>query len=187
MWRRVGLDVRLPHPPERVFPYLADPARWPEFAPAVEFRQRIGEGLPEIGSRWWAVDRILGPFKVRFADVLEVIEPGRRVVWHSTSPWNSRVEYLCVAEGDGTRILADYEGDVAGWLRLVALLPTFVLRRILLRDFSGLTRVLDAEELRRTGDDPDTGRAAVRPGITGRSERPGGSSSAARETSPGFR
>ena len=53
---------------------------------------------------------------------------------------------MCVAEGEGTRVLADYEGDVAGWLRLVALLPTFVLRRILLRDFRGLSRVLDAEE-----------------------------------------
>lgn len=181
MWRRVWLNVRLPHPPERVFPYLADPARWPEFAPAVEFRQRVDEGLPEIGSRWWAVDRILGPFKVRFADVLEIIEPGQRVVWHSTSPWNSRVEYLCVADGDGTRVLADYEGDVAGWLRLVALLPTFVLRRILLRDFSGLTRVLDAEDLRLTGYDTVTGRAAVRQSLTDRSERPAGSLSAARE------
>jgi uncharacterized protein YndB with AHSA1/START domain len=146
MWRRVSLDARLSHPPARVFPYLADPARWPEFAPAVEFRQRIDGGLAEIGSRWWAVDRIWGPFKVRFADVLELIEPGHRVVWHSTSPWNSRVEYVCVADGGGTRVLADYEGDVAGWLRLVALLPTFVLRRILLRDFRGLSRVLDAEE-----------------------------------------
>ena len=90
MWRRVVLDVLLPHPAERVYPLLADPARWPDFAPAVAFRQRIGDGTPDVGSRWWAVDRI-GPFRVRFADVLESIEPGERVVWHSTSPWNSRV------------------------------------------------------------------------------------------------
>ena len=162
MWRRVSLDARLSHPPARVFPYLADPARWPEFAPAVEFRQRIDGGLAEIGSRWWAVDRIWGPFKVRFADVLEVIEPERRVVWHSTSPWNSRVEYVCVAEGEGTRVRADYEGDVAGWLRLVALLPTFVLRRILLRDFRGLTRVLEAEDRAAAGLSAEISSAGLR-------------------------
>ena len=146
VWRRVFLDVHLSHPPEQVFPYFADPARWHVFAPAVEFRQRIGEGPVEVGSRWWAIDRILGPFKVRFADELEAIEPPRRVVWHSTSPWNSRVEYVCVAEQGGTRVLADYEGDVAGWLRLVALLPTFVLAGILMRDFDGLARALAADD-----------------------------------------
>jgi len=146
MWRRVTLDVWIAHPPARVFPLLADPARWPEFAPAVERRSRIGDGPPTVGSRWSAVDRILGPFCVRFEDVLEAVEPDRRVVWHSTSPWNSRVEYACAAEGAGTRIHADYGGDVAGWLRLVALLPTFVLARILRRDFRGLARLLDAGE-----------------------------------------
>jgi len=70
-------------------------------------------------------------------------------VWHSTSPWNSRVEYECTPDAGGTRIYADYGGDVADWLRLVALLPTFVLARILLRDFTGLRRVLDAADRAR--------------------------------------
>lgn len=145
MWRRVVLDVLLPHPPVRVHPLLADPARWPDFAPAVAFRQRIGDGPPDVGSRWWAVDRI-GPFRVRFADVLESIDPGERVVWHSTSPWNSRVEYLCVPEGGGTRVHARYEGDIAGWLQLTALLPDFAWKWVLMRDFHGITRLLDAED-----------------------------------------
>ncbi|MNW19030.1 hypothetical protein D3C71_2188410 [compost metagenome] len=55
---------------------------------------------------------------------------------------------MCADEGGRTRVHADYGGDVAGWLRLVALLPTFVLARILLRDFRGLQRLLDAEDAR---------------------------------------
>jgi uncharacterized protein YndB with AHSA1/START domain len=145
MRRRVTLEVGIDHPPARVFPCLADPERWPAFAPAVEYRRRAGAGPAVVGSRWAAVDRIVGPLRVRFEDVLEAIEPGRRVVWHSTAPWNSRVEYRCTADGTGTRIHACYEGDVAGWLGLVALLPPFVWRRILLRDFRGLARLLDAE------------------------------------------
>ena len=149
MWRQVTLDVQLDHPPARVFPYFADPGSWPDWAPAVELRRRVGgDGPAVVGSRWSAVDHIIGPFRVRFEDILEVVEPDRRVVWHSTSPWNSRVEYACEPEGEGTRVRADYGGDVAGWLRLVALLPTFVLKRILLRDFRGLQRLLDAADAR---------------------------------------
>lgn len=153
MWRRVQLDVHLAHPPQSVYRYVADPASWPDWAPAVDYRRRIDDGPLQVGSRWSAVDRI-GPFRIRFTDVLETLEPDRRVVWHSTSPWNSRVEYLCTPEAGGTRIRADYAGDVAGWLRLVALLPTFILARILLRDFRGLDRLLKREQPARDEEEP---------------------------------
>jgi hypothetical protein len=145
VWRRVTLDVVLDHPPERVFPYLADPTRWPTFAPAVASRRRIGDGPPTVGSRWAAVDRI-GPFRIRFTDELTELDRNERVVWLSTAPWNSRVEYRLVPDANRTRVLARYEGDVAGWLRLVALLPTVVLAEILGRDFRGLRRCLEAED-----------------------------------------
>jgi uncharacterized protein YndB with AHSA1/START domain len=142
MWRQVRLEAVIAHPPARVFPFLADPARWHEFAPAVVERVRMGTvGDPVVGARWAAVDRI-GPFKIHFVDELVTLNTNELVVWDSTTPWNSRVEYRCIAEAGGTRILASYQGDVAGWLRLVALLPTPVLRRILLRDFHGLRRRL---------------------------------------------
>jgi hypothetical protein len=148
MWRRVTLDVHLDHPPSRVYPFLADPGRWPGFAPAVDSRRPLDDGPLRVGNRWAAVDRI-GPFRVRFTDVLEVVETDRRVVWHSTSPWNSRVEYVTTPDGTGTHVHADYHGDVASGLRLVALLPTVVLARILRRDFTGLRRVLEAEDQSR--------------------------------------
>lgn len=144
MWRRVTLDVVIDHPPERVFPWLADPARWSAWAPAVVERRRIGDGPLVVGSEWAAVDRI-GPFRIRFTDTLVHLVADERVLWDSTTPWNSRVEYRLLPHPDGTRIVARYEGDVAGWLRLVALLPTVVLARILMRDFHGLRRLLGEE------------------------------------------
>lgn len=146
MWRRVTLEARIGHPPARVFPHLADPARWPAFAPAVEARRRIGDGPPAVGSRWSATDRIIGPFRVHFEDVLEEVAPDRRVVWHSTAPWNSRVEYVCDPEGAGTRVHASYAGDITGWLRIVGVLPRWGWVLILRRDFRGLERLLDAED-----------------------------------------
>ena len=148
MWRRVEIEASIDHPVEVVFACLADPDRWPEFAPAVERRQQITPGPITIGSRWEATDRIVGPLKVRFIDELAEHEADRRVVWRSTAPWNSRVEYVCESVADGTRVMASYEGDVAGWLRLVALLPTAVLAWILRRDFRGLRALLDADASR---------------------------------------
>ncbi|MFI2702877.1 SRPBCC family protein [Cellulosimicrobium composti] len=145
MRRRVTIEEHLDHPPSRVFPYLADPCRWPLFAPAVHSRRPLDDGPLRVGQRWAGVDRI-GPFRVRFTDVLEAVDPGRRVVWYSTSPWSSRVEYVCTPDGPGTRVRADYDGDVSAWLRGLALLPTAVLARVLRRDFAGLRRVLEAED-----------------------------------------
>src|SRR4029453_15266114 len=100
------------HPVDVVFAYLADPTRWYEFAPAAEFREQIDPGPTRVGTRWRGTDR-LGPFRIHFIDQLDVIEENRRVVWLSSAPWNSRVEYVCEESGTGTRIRADYRGDLS--------------------------------------------------------------------------
>jgi uncharacterized protein YndB with AHSA1/START domain len=141
--RRVEIEATIGHSVERVFDYLADPTRWHEFAPAVVLRRQIGEGPVAVGTRWEAVDRI-GPFRVRFTDELAIHETNRRVVWISSAPWNARTEYACRPGVGGTRVRARYEGDVAGWLRPLGLVPGPMLARVLRRDFVHLDRVLAA-------------------------------------------
>lgn len=137
MMRRVEIAVRLDHPVDRVFAYLADPERWHEFAPAVALRRRIGDGPPVVGARWTAIDRI-GPFRVHFVDELVEHEPNRRVVWSSSAPWNARTEYACEPHGGGTRVRARYEGDIEGWLRLLGVVPARVMAKVLEQDFRRL-------------------------------------------------
>ena len=145
MWRRVTVDASIDHPVERVFAYLADPESWPRFVPAVIHRRRIDDGPIEIGSRWEATDRII-LFDIHFTDELAEIEPPNRVVWLSTAPWNSRVEYACQADGDGTRVHATYEGDIGGWMRLIAWLPGPIVAWILAKDFKRLGKLLATQE-----------------------------------------
>jgi len=145
MWRRIEVNARVDHPVERVFAYLANPLLWHEFAPACVFRRQTDDLPPDIGSQWMATDQI-GPFRFHFVDELAELEPNRRAVWLSSAPWNARVEYLCAADGDRTRIRATYEGDVDGFLRiLVGWLPTRAFGWILARDFHRLNRVLTSE------------------------------------------
>jgi uncharacterized protein YndB with AHSA1/START domain len=142
MWRSVRIEESIPHPPAEVFAYLASPTLWPQFAPAVVRRTQLDDEPPTVGTRWAATDRI-GPFRFDFTDELVEWEHGRRVVWFSSSPWNARVEYVCHPESWGTRVVARYGGDMAGWLRLLHLVPPVVMARILAQDFRRLTRVLD--------------------------------------------
>ena len=145
MWRRIEVNATIDHPVERAFAYLANPLLWHEFAPACVFRRQIGDLPPDVGSQWMSTDQI-GPFRFHFVDELAELEPNRRVVWLSSAPWNARVEYLCIADGDRTRIRATYEGDVVGFLQiLVGWLPTRAFGWILARDFHRLNRVLTSE------------------------------------------
>jgi len=144
MWRRVTVEATIDRPVERVFAYLADPTSWHEFVPAVVLRRRIGSGPVVIGSTWEAIDRI-GPLKIRFIDELAEMETGRRVVWESSSPWNARTEYVLEPTASGTRVRARYQGDIGGWLRLLAWLPGPVVSRILRQDLTRLGRLLATE------------------------------------------
>jgi Polyketide cyclase / dehydrase and lipid transport len=141
MWRRVTVRAAIDQPAERVFAYLAEPTSWPEFVPAVVFRRRIDTGPVRIGSTWQATDRI-GPFRIHFIDELAEIEQDRRVVWISSSPWNARTEYVLTPADGETRIRATYEGDIGGWLRLLAWLPGPIVAWILAKDFERLQRLL---------------------------------------------
>jgi Polyketide cyclase / dehydrase and lipid transport len=143
MWKHVEVVATIRHPVDRVFDYLADPQKWHEFAPAVVMRRQIGNGTPGIGTRWVATDRI-GPLKVHFVDELAEHEPNRRVAWDSSSPWNSRVEYICEATADGTLVQASYAGDVDGWLRVLSWAPARVIGIFLRRDFDRLDARLSA-------------------------------------------
>jgi hypothetical protein len=143
--RHVVVNATVAHPVETVFPHLADPMRWHGFAPAVAFRRQIDPGPPRVGTRWMSTDRI-GPFRAHFIDQLEHLEENVRVVWHSSAPWNSRVEYACEAVGDTTRIRADYLGVLSGALRWQAgWLPGWATHWILAQDFRRLDRLLTVE------------------------------------------
>jgi uncharacterized protein YndB with AHSA1/START domain len=145
MRRHVEINATIAHPVEQVFAYLVDPLRWHEFAPACVFRRQIGDQPPRIGTRWMATDRI-GPFNFHFVDELAELEPDRRVVWLSSAPWNSRVEYVCTPAGENTNVEARYEGDISGFLRLLTgWAPAAVVRWVLSQDFRRLDLLLERE------------------------------------------
>lgn len=162
--RRVVVQATVGHRIDAVFPYLADPTRWHDFAPAVVFREQIDDGPPRVGTRWRATDRI-GPFRNHFIDELECLEENRRAVWLSSAPWNARVEYACREAGAATSIRAEYSGRLSDSLRWqLGWLPGWATHSILAQDFRRLERVLGRREqaLRRWEDrHPAAARSAA--------------------------
>lgn len=162
--RRIIVDATVNHRVDAVFPFLSDPTRWHDFAPAVEVRKQIDTGPPRVGTTWMATDRI-GPFRVHFIDRLELLDENRRVVWLSSAPWNARVEYACAESGDRTRIRADYMGVLSDSLRWqVGWLPGWAWHQILAQDFRRLDRVLTLEARaagRRQLQNPRSGQRAT--------------------------
>lgn len=141
--RHIVVDATVGHPVAAVFPYLSDPTKWHDFAPAVEFRQQIDPGPPRVGTRWRGTDRI-GPFRAHFIDQLDLIDENRRVVWLSSAPWNARVEYACEEAGMETRVRADYYGELSDALRWQAgWIPIWAWHHLILaQDFRRLDRLL---------------------------------------------
>jgi len=159
--RRILVDATVDHRVDTVFPYLADPTTWRAFAPAASFRKQIDDGPPRVGTRWMATDRI-GPFRIHFIDRLESLDENRRVVWHSSAPWNAVVEYACQESGEATRIRACYLGVLSDSLRWqVGWLPGWAWHSILAQDFRRLDRLLTRDaraagrwQLRHSGPGP---------------------------------
>jgi len=140
--RSIVVDATVNHRIDAVFAYLSNPTKWHDFAPAVEFRKQIDAGPPLVGTRWMATDRI-GPFRAHFIDQLDLLDENRRVVWLSSAPWNSRVEYACEATGTGTRIRAEYVGELSDSLRWqIGWIPAWAWHLILAQDFRRLDRLL---------------------------------------------
>jgi hypothetical protein len=89
-----------------------------------------------------ATDRI-GPFRFHFIDELAELEPNRRVVWLSSAPWNSRVEYVCTPVGE--HLIDALRGDRAPPL-VDRVAPPRVVRWVLSQDFRRLDQRLERKK-----------------------------------------
>ncbi len=125
---RLRFSSVLDAPLEQVFLYQADPARWPEYIPAVVEVRPLGSPELVVGSRWAQVDR-MGPLLVRMVQELEAIEAPRRVVWRTGAPYHGVEETVCTPEGPGTRVSVTFDARPTGWLRLLDLVPDRLLVR----------------------------------------------------------
>ena len=139
----LAFSVSYDHPVARVFPYLAEPETWSEWVPAVVERTRLDDAPAGPGTRWRAVDRIAGPWRIEFTEELVALEPHERVVFEHAHPWNARTEYRVEADGDRTVVHVQFRGSLRGSLRLVGLMPRSLATKVFAADLERLGELLE--------------------------------------------
>ncbi|HET8604768.1 MAG TPA: SRPBCC family protein [Marmoricola sp.] len=93
-------------PPERVWPVLADVARWPEWTPTVDSLQRLDDGPLRIGSR----ARIHQPRLPRAEWEVTEVQDGRSFTWEASGPGLRTIgRHEVVAEGAGSAVTLSIE------------------------------------------------------------------------------
>jgi uncharacterized protein YndB with AHSA1/START domain len=147
---KVAMEVKMRHSVEVLWPYLADPERWPDWIPALVERTRLDSGAVRPDSTWKSVDRV-GPFRVEFTDKLIEIEPMRRVVFEQSAPWNGWGEYLLEPSNEDEAMLSvRFEAKPTGVLRLLDWLPDAFSAYVMKKDYLRLDNLLDKEALGAT-------------------------------------
>lgn len=140
---KVAFDLTVGHPPDRVWPYLAELGKRAEFVPQLDEMTRIGSGPVEVGAEWRSVGRI-GPWKVTATDTVTVHEPVSRVGWDTSEPWNAHTEYELTPLGEGQTVIhLEFEARPSGWLRVMDWFPDSMLKQAMISDHRRLEAILD--------------------------------------------
>ncbi len=112
---RLEREIVIAAPPERVFAYLAQPERTPEWSPNVQSVRLTSEGPIGEGATTETVVKALGTTQ-RAIGRCTAFDPPRRLVIESQTNLGATTvnETLLLAEGTGTRLRAKLDYTLPG-------------------------------------------------------------------------
>ncbi|MDP8925004.1 MAG: SRPBCC family protein [Chloroflexota bacterium] len=108
-------EILIAQPPERVFAYLAQPERTPEWSPNVVSVRLTSDGPIGVGATTESVVKALGTTQ-RAVGRCTVFDPPRRLVIESRTNLGATTvnETVLIAEGVGTRLRAKLDYTLPG-------------------------------------------------------------------------
>jgi uncharacterized protein YndB with AHSA1/START domain len=111
-------SIDIARPPDEVFSYLSDPARFPEWQPDVVRVRVEGDGRPRAGARFTTTRRIGGVERTMVQEVTERTPPRRWAVHGVDGPIRPSAEVTVEPLDGGARsrvtIALDFEGHGIG-------------------------------------------------------------------------
>ena len=139
---RVTVEHLVPHPVERVFAAVSDPARRAEWQENTSGVQIEGPLPVAVGTRWTEEQRGVGHVEAE----VTALEPGRLYAERGdTSSGTGRVTVTFTPEGDATRVVMEVELNLKGLKKALepALAP--MVRHQMPKDLDRLSALLDRE------------------------------------------
>ena len=121
-------SIEIDRPPDEVFTYVTDPARFPEWQYDVERVRMDGDGLPSVGSRFTTTRRIGRAERTMTQEITEIDSPRSWAADGVAGPIRPSAYITVEPLDEGTRsrvtIALDFKGHGIG----VPLVP--IIRRI---------------------------------------------------------
>ena len=138
----VTVEHRLPHPADRVFAVLTDPARRPEWQENTRDVHVAGPLPVAVGTRWTEQQRGVGHVEAE----VTALEPGRRYAERGdSSSGTGRVTVTLTPDGDGTRLVMKVELSLRGLKKAMAPALGPIVRAQMPKDLDRLGAILDRE------------------------------------------
>ena len=124
----------------RVFSYMDDVSREPEWQPAIVEAEKDPQGDTAVGTRKRYVSEFMGR-RIENTYVTTVFEPNARVSYETTpdSVLRAKVDLRFEPSGAGTRVTMAFEGKPTGPLRFV---PRSVLESVYQKEFKSTLLLL---------------------------------------------
>ena len=133
-------QVQIDSPVSRVFEYMDDVAREPEWQPGIKEAHKDPPGDTAVGTRKRYVSEFMGR-QVENTYVTTVFDRDERVVYETTpeSVLRARVELTFDDMGSGTRVTMAVEGKAAGALKFI---PKGILEGVFRKELEGSLALL---------------------------------------------
>ncbi len=133
-------QVQINSPVARVFEYMDDVSREPEWQPGIKEAYKDPPGDTAVGTRKRYVSEFMGR-QVENTYVTTVFDRDERIVYETTpdSVLRARVELTFDATGSGTRVRMAVEGQPAGALKFI---PKRILEGVFRKELEGSLALL---------------------------------------------
>jgi uncharacterized protein YndB with AHSA1/START domain len=151
---KVENEVEIARPPEEVFEFLADGEKLPEWMRDFKSVEKTSDGPVGKGTKYKY--RLSKPDKVSTFEYVD-FEPGRRAAWEGppvkTGPGGlaPRGRFELEPTRDGTKVLAAYEPEPHGYMKVMGPVVAYTLRKDSARDLERLKEILEEGESKEEG------------------------------------
>jgi carbon monoxide dehydrogenase subunit G len=142
---KIDREIVVARPPEAVFDYLADVARFPQWQPAIERAEQLTPGVLAPGSQLRLVIRAPTGATEVTGEIVGLDRPSALAVRTLTGPAAVEAGCALAADGDGTRVRFTATIELKGMLRFVEGAARGMIERELPTTLADLARRIEAE------------------------------------------
>ena len=146
----IEIGVEIERPVEEVFAHLTDPAKTPQWKPAVLESRVEPPGPLRVGTKIHTVLTFLGRRLEGTAEVTELV-PNHKLVQKTDSPFPLEMTYLAEPTAGGTKVTVEAVVEPGGFFKVAEPVLGRIAKKQGLAELDALRKLLEAREAAKVG------------------------------------